>query len=328
MRETKSTNVAARSKRRRTPVETRKSEIRYMTRYPYEMLNRYLAKNVYKKWTEDVADEDTGEVISIERETLLFERGTFIDAEVRESIVFHQMAGDIDEICVSNQKRLGIEVTNDRLSLYRASLRVKGKRKVVLLYATSVRNADTILRDYVELSFQGGFRILDIKEMDYHTTITDTDDGEDDGSADAVEKRFYQINARVILHDPEGKERDDQTECTFIVHTSSAYRANLLIELHLLDLQEKRRQAAEENPRYKFLNRTISSQIEESKIMPVGCFIPRVFSEAYLEDDEEEGEDDEDRENDSGGVPRPSGEETGEQIRGENDRIQRIKEGA
>lgn len=331
MKEQRSTNVAAGSKRRHTPVETRKSEIRYLTKYPFEMLNRYLAENVYKKWTEDIADSDTGEVISIERQDLLFERGTFIDKKVRESIVFHQMAGDIVEVCVSNQKRLGIEEIEERLSLYKASLRIKGKRRVFLLYATSVRNADTILRDYVELSIDGRFRIMDIKEVDYHTFIADPGDGEEEDSDTAGQRRFYQITVRVILHDPEEKQPDDETDCTFIVHTLSAYRANTLIETHLQEMQEIRRKEAEENPRYKFLKRDITSFIEESKIMPVGCFVPKAFSEAYLEDDDEEGDEDyEYGENDCCGVPRHSGKdrEKGQQVRCQKDGFQCLDKGA
>lgn len=57
-------------------IETRKTEQRYVTSDPAKMLNMYLAKRVLKTWTEDFIDEDTQEVVFIERNELLFERGT------------------------------------------------------------------------------------------------------------------------------------------------------------------------------------------------------------------------------------------------------------
>lgn len=57
-------------------VETRKNEIRYVTSDPSKMLNKYLAKRVIKTWEESFIDEDTGETVNIERNEVLFERGT------------------------------------------------------------------------------------------------------------------------------------------------------------------------------------------------------------------------------------------------------------
>ena len=42
-------------------IETRKTEIRYVTSDPKKMLNMYLAKRVLKTWEESFIDEDTGE---------------------------------------------------------------------------------------------------------------------------------------------------------------------------------------------------------------------------------------------------------------------------
>jgi len=51
------------------------------------MIGRKLAARVLKSWTEDFADEDTGEVVSIERHEVILERETEITEENMESIL-------------------------------------------------------------------------------------------------------------------------------------------------------------------------------------------------------------------------------------------------
>ena len=46
------------------------------------MLNMYLAKRVLKTWEESFIDEDTGETVTIERNEILFDRGTLIDQDI------------------------------------------------------------------------------------------------------------------------------------------------------------------------------------------------------------------------------------------------------
>ena len=47
-------------------------------------IGRKLAGNVMKTWTEDFVDEDTGEVVSIERNKVVVERETVITEETVE----------------------------------------------------------------------------------------------------------------------------------------------------------------------------------------------------------------------------------------------------
>ena len=77
---------------------------------------------------------------------------------------------------------------------------------------------------------------------------------------------------------------DEEYNQTFIVHTFSAVRANLIIEKYLRDRQEERYLESLKNPDNKFVKKQISSFIEESKIINVGGFIPKLFSEAYQEE--------------------------------------------
>lgn len=79
-------------------VETRKDEVRYFTSEPKEMLNKYLVADVLQKWTDDYMDENTQEVVSIERTQKLFEKGRLIDQDLLTQIQFHIQSGSISEV--------------------------------------------------------------------------------------------------------------------------------------------------------------------------------------------------------------------------------------
>ena len=75
----------------------------YETRKPEEMLNKYLARPVEKKWIEDFVDEETGGIVSVERTELLFEKGIQITPDVLVKLRFSMDADGIETVCVTNQ---------------------------------------------------------------------------------------------------------------------------------------------------------------------------------------------------------------------------------
>lgn len=299
-------------------VESRKTEIRYITDDPKRMLGKWVARRALRTWTEDYADETTGKVVSVERHEVLLERGTYIDPDVLSSIQFMMADGSLKEVEVSNQNRQGMLLENHSMFPYKAVAKIDGKRKSFILYAKSIANALLIMVDYIELYCKGGFEITDIKEMDYCVVIIDrlksaearryeldvaylkgdismdhfveaTCDNISKGNPDAEEtnpdedsketKKFYQIGVHVVLHND--KEGDMEEDHTFIVQTISAVRANMLIEKWLRDKQEERYQESLQHPERTFVKYQINSFIEESKIIPIGCFIPFEFSQVY-----------------------------------------------
>lgn len=301
-------------------VESRKTEIRYVTDEPSKMLGRWVARRALKTWKEDFVDEDTGETESIEYNEILLERGTYINQDVLCSINFMMLEGSLKEVEVSNQNRQGMLLENHSLFPYKAVAKIDGKRKSFLLYANSVANALVIMVDYIELNYKGGFEITDIKEMEYCVVIIDrlksaearkyeidaaylkgemsmedfveaTCDNISKGNPEVEEnandkketKKFYQIGAHIVLHND--KEGDIEEDHTFIVQTVSAARANMLIEKWLRDKQEERFNESLKHPERTFVKYQINSFIEESKIIPIGCFIPVEFSKVYNESD-------------------------------------------
>ena len=101
--------------------QTRKDEVRFRTSDIRRIVGKFLASNVLKTWNEDFIDESTGEVVTIERNEILFERGSYIDDDLAQQINFSIQAEEIKDVEVSNQRRLAAP-------LYRV-IPVQGKRE-------------------------------------------------------------------------------------------------------------------------------------------------------------------------------------------------------
>lgn len=271
-------------------IETRKTEQRYVTSDPRRMLNMYLAKRVLKTWTEDFIDESTGETVSIERNEILFDRGTLIDQDVLARIRFSMDADGVKEVEVSNQKRMAFENENRFLYPFIAQALIGDRKYKFLLYATGLENVITILKDYIELNYQSGFTLTMAKEFDSCVILTDnlkerkvdnaTADEPEGGSGEEEEnrpgeKKFCQIETKVTFDDEEERTQ------TFVVQTFNVDRAMMLITHWLKHKEEEcERQAKEKGHAYE--KKDIRTSIESAKPIPVGQFIPKEFSAAYV----------------------------------------------
>lgn len=281
-------------------VETRKNEIRYVTSDPTKMLNKYLAKRVVKTWEESFIDEDTGETVNIERNEILFERDTLIDQDILAKIRFSMEADGIKEVEVSNQNRLAFELENNFMHPFISQVEIGDKKHKFLLYAICLYNALDILKDYIELNYKNGFRIIMAKEFDSCIIITDNlkEFTADDASIaylkneismdEYVEKvgteeceeskpednKFYQIETTITFD-------EEQHEQTFVVHTFNVDRAMMLIS-HYLKVKEDECEKNAIKHGHVYNKREIHTAIEAVKAIPVGRFIPREFSMAYM----------------------------------------------
>lgn len=284
-------------------IETRKTEQRYITSDPAKMLNMYLAKGVYKTWNEDFIDEDTQETITIERNELLFTRGTLIDQDILAQIRFSMEADGIKEVEVSSQKRMAFENENKCLYPYIAQAQIGDKKYKFLLYATGLENVIAILKDYIELNYQSGFTLTMAKEFDSCIILTDNlkerkvdsaseaylkDEISSEEYLDAIdteeteeetkpsEKKFYQIETKVTFDDEEERTQ------TFVVHTFNVDRAMMLISHWLKNKEEEYEKQAKEKG-HEYEKKDIHTSIESAKPIPVGRFIPKEFSMAYAD---------------------------------------------
>ncbi len=74
-------------------------EIKVNAKNLKKSVGRKLAARVLRKWTEDFVDEDTGEVVTIERNEIILERDVLLD----EDNVQHILGADVDSIILQKE---------------------------------------------------------------------------------------------------------------------------------------------------------------------------------------------------------------------------------
>ena len=275
-------------------METRKDEIRYITDDPKKMLGKYLSRRVIQTWDEDYTDEKTGEIVTVQKNQLLFEKGTYIDRDVLSNIMFYMQSKDITSVEVSTQKRMASEIQQTSAWPFLATVVIGGRATKFLLYAFDIPNVIEILKDYVELNYFDSFAFSQIKAYDTCVILTDNlkpiskdDSGEaeefgkdEEESGLEPDKKFYQIESKIKYDD------DTEIEQTFVVNTFDVERAMMLIELYLRNIEEKRK-ADFSRLGEPYVLREPHPTIESAKPIAVNCFVPREFSDVYIKAREE-----------------------------------------
>ena len=258
-------------------IETRKDEIRFLTNDPKKMIGRFIAKRVLKTWIEDFLDEDNGEVVPLERNEVLFDAGTYIDNETLASIRFYIADGSITQIEVSNQRRIAKEWLNTSLSPYYAKVLIGKSKYKFLFYASSIDNALIILKDYIELNYQNGFLILEVKQCKDNVILSDnfTKEKEDNEDVEEKEKKgFFTLDVKLIYDDQESHD------CGFIVETYNVEKALTVITQYIKNKQNERAiYEAQHNREYIFRDFTLS--INKATPLSANIFISKEFSQAY-----------------------------------------------
>lgn len=263
-------------------IETRKDEVRVSTTNPEEMIGKFLAEMLLRGWKEDFVDEDTGEVVQIERNEIILDKGTKIDAQNLPEISFFLQSGDIKEVVVSNQRRLAYSLKNEALYPFIAVIRMRNKNKKFILHAASVEMAIEIVKDYVELTFFEGFILTQIKEFerciilkdtlkkyDLDTTIDLENIVLDEFQDEALEVKFYQINVTI---------KNDESEYiqSFLVETTDADKAMIVIKDFIIKSYNERQVSTID----------LEIKLETAKIVPCDSIIEKEFSMAYSESEQ------------------------------------------
>lgn len=279
-------------------ISTKHTEDRYMTSDPALMYNRYFADNVYRVYNESFCDEDSGEVVTIERREFLFERGAHIDGDAIAKLRFYLSSGDIKEVAVSSQRRCGVYSTFGSCTPYIAKVLVGGKKYKVLLYASSLQNVLDIVADFGELNFEGRFNITTAKELDYAEIYLDTlqpIDLTEEYLKDkismtewaAAEKAAKPDNNasqhfwRLDLYIQEIYEDAQQGfNRSYIIRTSSVERALALVEVLLYKEQEERASEFEKSGK-EMDKASYVTKINSVAPMKIDYVIPTDFSAAY-----------------------------------------------
>jgi len=263
-------------------VETRNTEERFTTSELKKMINKFTVSRVLKTWTEEFIDEDTSEVVPIERNEVIFERGTLIDRDILAQLQFHMECGDVKEVEVSNQRRVAYLLENTYLRPFMAVADISNKKTKFIFYATTLTTALLLLKDYIELNYMSGFVLTSIREFDTGIILIDNlkkeiqgdNPDNEDGENNDDQKKFYQIDFNVEV---EGQQISTNSA---IVQTYNVDRGMMLINDYLIKNEKRRSQEAKENKR-EYTEQEYTTTIESAKPIPVGVYIPKEFSMAY-----------------------------------------------
>lgn len=220
-----------------TKIQTKKNETIITTSDTSMMHKKYLVDNLFRKWMEPYVDPDTGEIFEIERSELVLKRGTYLDVDQLAVIQFHLQAGDVKEVTVSDQKRLGHFGTAWGVIPWQVTVQLGKKYKVILL-AQNIFQALDIVEDWAELKFDQVFSICSAKEFKQHYFIFDDDvrmvlengveipEDETDEIRQAVYS-FYSVEVNVKLGE------DNERYFRFLVYARDVDNAKVLIEKFL-----------------------------------------------------------------------------------------------
>ena len=270
-------------------IQTKYNETRFVTSDTAQAMGMFLAQRLVKEWQEDVIDQDTGEIIKINRCEILMEAGTPIDANNAMSINFHIQAGDITEFEVTDQCRQGVwHNGGGGVTPWIVTADVKDKNRKFILYARGCEHALEIARDYIELHFPGHFAFVGVKGFNNCIAITDNfkRDGAEadhtietsDDSEETIDGKFYMIELNIKPIN-KGVEHDS----SFLVFTSNAEKAKQLAENWLLQREADEIEKGNLNRDFAGFTTTIKT----ATLLNCYCVIPPDFTRAYLDAEKE-----------------------------------------
>lgn len=191
-----------------------------------KMRNMYLAERLLRKWSEDFVDEDTGETVSIDRNELIFESGTFLGSDEIAQINFMLQSESIKDVLISNQQR-ACNVIKNHVSVWVAQAEINRKKKNIYLYSDSIEVAKAIVEDFVSQKYSGVFSIKSIKETKFCNLLSDEMEEEIDDNVNEEDLDYYKIEVSITNEDYESYNQ------TFILKSTDAEKAKETIIKYL-----------------------------------------------------------------------------------------------
>ena len=159
----------------------------------------YLAENVMRTWTEDFIDEDSGEVVSVERNEIEARKGDEADPNTLSALKFHIDTGDIKEVVFTNIRRGASFALGKRVSPYLVKINGWKTRLKILVKATDIQMARQTVEDFIEQTREGVFEFEMVKEVDGLVIIEDILPHESDGTDGEIARYWHQLELYVSI---------------------------------------------------------------------------------------------------------------------------------
>ena len=254
--------------------------VTFRTSDPEKMLGNYLPNAVYKYWTEDFTDEDTGEVVSIQRKTLLIERGEITQNKLQQ-ILFCIQAGDIDEVEVCKENIREIELCiSPHLTDYMVEFREMGGL-VKHRYVVKAQNIPQAIRIAAEFGqmYRGfaGLMITSRVVRQEERFVPDDYPCIPEGFRTPAyeDKNRFKVQVRTEYIDA-GKLRKFDTDYVIVADEVGEAKERVAVLLELL----KAKREKDGN----FVDKDVKETIRKAAPFEVDCVVPKEFSDLYHEE--------------------------------------------
>ncbi|MDR0864985.1 MAG: DUF4494 family protein [Candidatus Symbiothrix sp.] len=149
----------------------------------HEASGWFLIQNALRYWNEDIEDDETGEITTVERNEVLCGKGTCLN-DITISLLAEN---GVKAVKVSNIPLLGTQEKN--LNLWETVLKVRSnKRKSQKSYFVSAdcpADAEVFISEYFEVNIEATFEVIKVNKLKYGKVIkmyeTERDEYEADG---------------------------------------------------------------------------------------------------------------------------------------------------
>ena len=259
--------------------------VTFRTSDPKEMLGKYLSHHVKKTWMEDFIDEDTNEVVSIERSEVVVQRG-FITQDKLQQIVFAIQSGDIEDVEVSEDDVLDMTIcTPPYPRAFSVELRcfnniVYGNQHIVT-HAQTIPQAIRIAAEFGQVyrGFGGDVNATRCVTVDAVIVADDHQCIPEDERQPADERKdYFRVTVRTEwIEDSKWKKVDTN----YIIAAKDVGQAKERIA-RLMDIKR-----AEAERRGDVIDNSITNTIRKAVPFDVDCIVPREYSDMYREEPSE-----------------------------------------
>lgn len=258
----------------------------FRTSDPKEMLHKYLPKHVLKTWKEDFIDEDTHEVVTIERNEVIVDSGEITQDKLQQ-IMFAIQAGDIEDVEVSNEDVRPMSVqTANYLIPYSLELERWGMEIIkdhYVCYAHDIPEAMRIACEFGQMyrGFSGDVNVNRVVRMDArlvpdnHQCIPEADRKPADERKD-----YFKVQVRTEYIDGNLKLKHYDTYYIIAAKDVGEAKDRIARLLDIMKAEAERERGGEPD---KDEHRTT---IRKAAPFDVDCIVPREFTELYQKSEE------------------------------------------
>lgn len=258
----------------------------FRTSDPKEMLHKYLPKHVLKTWKEDFIDEDTHEVVTIERNEVIVDSGEITQDKLQQ-IMFAIQAGDIEDVEVSNEdvRPMSVQTANYlipySLELERWDMEIIKDHYVC--YAHDIPEAMRIACEFGQMyrGFSGDVKVNRVVRMDAklvpdnHQCIPEADCKPADERKD-----YFKVQVRTEYIDGNLKLKHYDTYYIIAAKDVGEAKDRIARLLDIMKAEAERERGGElDNDEHR-------TTIRKAAPFDVDCIVPREFTELYQKSEE------------------------------------------